>query len=228
MEPFLHHKGKILPIDRANIDTDAILPKQFMKSIKRSGFGDYLFDEWRYLDHGEPGVDCTKRKINPDFALNKKEYKDASILLTRENFGCGSSREHAPWAIKDFGIKVLISPSFASIFYTNCLKNGLLPLTLATQEIERLFHIAQSKEGCELSVSLPDQTIKVNDGRILDFTIDDVIKRNLMLGQDEIALTLAHRTEIIRYECKRKKLEPWLNIKPKNILDNPDDHPDYK
>ncbi len=209
-EPFATRDGLVVPIDRVNVDTDAIIPKQFMKSIRRTGFGQNLFDEWRYLDHGEPEQDCTKRPINPDFALNQERYRGAQILLARENFGCGSSREHAPWALRDFGIRVLIAPSFADIFYGNCLKNGLLPVVLGALTVEALFEVVNAMPGCRLTVDLTSQTVTTPTRQAFGFEIDALSKRCLLEGLDEISLTLHRASRICDYEARRRELEPWL------------------
>lgn len=203
MKKFNKIKSIAIPLDRANIDTDAIIPKQFLKSIKRSGFGPNLFDEWRYLDDGFIGMDNSKRKINPDFVLNKKEYKNSQILLTRENFGCGSSREHAPWALLDFGFKVIIAPSFADIFYNNCFKNGILPITLDNQIVDKLFLFKKAME-----INLEKQTIIADDE--YSFTIDKERKRRLLNGLDDIALTLEYKEEIKKFEKEHFNKYPWL------------------
>lgn len=210
IEPFATLDGLVVPIDRANVDTDAIIPKQFMKSIRRTGLGQNLFDEWRYLDHGEPDQDCTKRLINPEFALNQERYRGAQILLARENFGCGSSREHAPLALRDFGIRVLIAPSFADIFYGNCLKNGLLPVVLGALTVEALFESGNAMPGCRLTVDLTSQTVATPDRQVFGFEIDALSKRCLLEGLDEISLTLHRASRIRDYEARRRELEPWL------------------
>ena len=193
-----------IPLDRANIDTDAIIPKQFLKSIKRSGFGPNLFDEWRYLDHGEVGMDNSKRPINPDFVLNDPQYKDARILLTRRNFGCGSSREHAPWALQDFGFRAIIAPSFADIFYNNCFKNGLLPIVLSSEIVDALF----AYQG-EIVVNLEEQSVKTEDN-IYKFEVDSERKRRLINGLDDISLTLQYEDQIRSFESEHFKKYPWL------------------
>jgi len=193
-----------LPLDRANIDTDAIIPKQFLKSIKRSGFGPNLFDEWRYLDHGEVGMDNTKRPINTDFVLNDPKYKDAKILLTRRNFGCGSSREHAPWALLDFGFRAIIAPSFADIFYNNCFKNGLLPIVLSSEIVDTLFVY----KG-EIVINLEEQSVKTEDN-IYHFEVDAERKRRLINGLDDIGLTLQYEDQIRLFESEHFKKYPWL------------------
>ncbi len=205
------HRGLVAPLDRANVDTDAIIPKQFLKSIKRSGFGPNLFDEWRYLDRGEPGMDNSRRPLNPDFALNQPRYQGASILLTRKNFGCGSSREHAPWALEDYGFRVIVAPSFADIFFSNCFKNGLLPVRLAASEVDWLFDQVNAFNGFELVVDLPAQQIRTVDGaRSFDFEVDPFRKQCLLGGLDEIGLTLEHADRIREFERKRLLEQPWL------------------
>lgn len=208
MQAFTLLNGLVAPLDRANVDTDAIIPKQFLKSIRRAGFGPYLFDEWRYLDHGEPDMDCSHRLLNPDFILNKPEYKGAEILLTRENFGCGSSREHAPWALEDFGFKAIIAPSFADIFYNNCFKNGLLPIVLAAEIVESLFK--ELSIGYRLTVDLEAQKIITPNGRVIAFDVDESRKYRLLNGLDDIGLTLLHADKIQAYEIERAKRAPWL------------------
>ena len=210
MEKLTTFSGLIAPLDRANIDTDAIIPKQFLKSIERTGFGPYLFDEWRYLDHGEPGMDCTDRPLNNEFILNQSHYQDAAILLTRDNFGCGSSREHAPWALLDFGIRVLIAPSFADIFYNNCFKNGILPIVLPQKQIAELFSKVASAEQFRIQVDLQAQRLTLPDGGTMTFDIDPFRKHCLLNGLDDIDLTLGKIVEIQNYEERRKKTAPWL------------------
>lgn len=210
MQAFKRLTSQVIPLDRANVDTDAIIPKQFLKSIRRTGFGPFLFDEWRYLDRGEPDMDCSHRPKNPDFVLNRPEYQGGQILLTRENFGCGSSREHAPWALYDYGIRVIIAPSFADIFYNNCFKNGLLPIVLEGKAVDRLFQ--EVGPGYTLSVDLAAQTITKPDGTVLYFTIDPARKRRLLEGLDDIALTLEHADEIRAFEEQRRKEAPWLYV----------------
>ena len=207
MDKFEHIISKVIPLDRSNVDTDAIIPKQFLKSIKRTGFGPNLFDEWRYLDHGEPGMDNSKRSINPDFVLNKPQFKDSKILLVRENFGCGSSREHAPWALLDFGIKVIIAESFADIFYNNCFKNGILPITLQKDEIEELFSETESKT-LEIEVNLEKQFVK--SSKSYSFEIDEFKKSSLLNGLDEIGLTLENKSVIANFEKSYFSNYPWL------------------
>jgi len=210
MEKLVRHEGLVAPLDRANVDTDAIIPKQFLKSIKRTGFGPNLFDEWRYLDHGEPGQDCGRRPINQDFVLNQPRYRGASVLLTRGNFGCGSSREHAPWALLDFGIRALVGTTFADIFYNNCFKNGLLPVRLPANEIEELFAQAASQIGYKLKIDLDAQTVTRPDGKAMAFDVDPFRKYCLMNGLDEIGLTLRHADQIREFEAKRRIEQPWL------------------
>ena len=210
MQKFTLLDGLVVPLDRANVDTDAIIPKQFLKSIKRSGFGPNAFDEWRYLDHGEPGMDNSKRKINPDFVLNQPKYKGAQILLTRENFGCGSSREHAPWALEDFGFRVIIAPSFADIFFNNCFKNGLLPIRLDAAIVDALFKAEARAAGFSLRVDLEQQKITAPDGTVYAFEVDAFRKHCLLNGLDDIGLTMQHVDDIKAYEQRRKVDAPWL------------------
>ena len=210
MKPFQKLDGLVAPMDRANVDTDAIIPKQFLKSIKRSGFGPNLFDEWRYLDVGQPGQDNSGRPQNPDFVLNQPRYQGAQILLTRDNFGCGSSREHAPWALEDYGFRVIIGPSFADIFFNNCFKNGLLPIKLDAAEVEELFAQCLGAEGYRLTVDLQAQTITRADGKVIPFSVDPFRRECLLNGWDDIGLTL-RRADIIRdYEARRRVEQPWL------------------
>lgn len=210
MKAFTQLNSLACPIDRANIDTDAIIPKQFLKSIKRSGFGPYLFDEWRYLDHGEPGMDCANRPLNNEFVLNQPRYKGAQIMLARENFGCGSSREHAPWAIEDYGFRVIIAPSFADIFFNNCYKNGMLPIVASHAIVDKLFKECQEQDGYRLNVDLPSQTVTLPSGESFGFEINATSKHNLLNGLDEIGLTLLHADEIKAFEIKHKQQQPWL------------------
>jgi 3-isopropylmalate/(R)-2-methylmalate dehydratase small subunit len=210
MRAFTKITALVAPMDRANVDTDAIIPKQFLKSIRRAGFGPYLFDEWRYLDHGEPDMDCTNRPVNKDFVLNKPEYKGAEILLTRENFGCGSSREHAPWALEDFGFRAIIAPSFADIFYNNCFKNGLLPIVLDADVVESLFK--ELVTGYQLTIDLETQKITTPSGREISFDVDETRKYRLLNGLDDIALTLQYADKIKAYEAERAKRAPWLFV----------------
>jgi 3-isopropylmalate/(R)-2-methylmalate dehydratase small subunit len=210
MEKFTLLDGVVVPLDRANVDTDAIIPKQFLKAIKRSGFGPNLFDEWRYLDHGEPGRDNSKRPLNPDFVLNQPRYKGAQILLARENFGCGSSREHAPWALDDYGFRAIIAPSFADIFFNNCFKNGLLPIRLAAQQVDELFNAVAAHAGYKLKIDLEQQTIIAPDGAAYKFEVEAFRKHCLLNGLDDIGLTLQHVDEIKAYEEKHRVAQPWL------------------
>jgi len=212
MKKFTTFEGIVCPLDRSNVDTDAIIPKQFLKSIKRSGFGPNLFDEWRYLDHGEPGMDNSKRPLNMDFVLNDPRYQGSTVLLTRENFGCGSSREHAPWALEDYGFIVIIAPSFADIFFNNCFKNGILPIRLDEKTVDDLFALAQHNEALKLTVNLQDQQILTPDGLVIDFDVDPFRKHCLIEGLDDIGLTLQHVEQIRAYEEKRKQSEPWLFV----------------
>jgi 3-isopropylmalate/(R)-2-methylmalate dehydratase small subunit len=211
VQKFTRLDGLVAPLDRANVDTDAIIPKQFLKSIKRSGFGVNLFDEWRYMDHGEPGMDNSKRPLNPDFVLNEPRYKGASVLLARKNFGCGSSREHAPWALADYGFRALIAPSYADIFYNNCFKNGLLPIVLPEAAVDRLFHDVAAFPGFRLVIDLGAQTIAYPDGsQVLPFEVDAFRKHCLVNGLDDIGLTLQHVDQIKAFEAKRRIEQPWL------------------
>ena len=210
MRAFTVHKGLVAPMDRANVDTDMIIPKQFLKSIKRSGFGPNLFDELRYLDEGQPGQDCSNRPLNPDFSLNWARYQGASVLLARENFGCGSSREHAPWALEDYGFLVIIAPSYADIFFNNCFKNGLLPIVLEENIVDDLFAEAEAEEGYELTVDLFRQVVIKPSGDELSFDIDEFRKHCLLEGLDEIGLTLKESESIRAYEAEREKACPWV------------------
>jgi 3-isopropylmalate/(R)-2-methylmalate dehydratase small subunit len=214
MNPLIVHDGLVAPLDRANIDTDAIIPKQFLKSIKRSGFGPNLFDAWRYADEGEPGMDCSNRPLREDFVLNQPRYKGASILLARRNFGCGSSREHAPWALEDFGFRVLIAPSYADIFFNNCFKNGLLPVVLSEADVDTLFQMTVSSPGFRLTVDLPAQMIRgrASDGSVFEraFEVDAFRKHCLINGLDDIGLTLQKADKIKAYEAQRLADKPWL------------------
>ena len=212
MKAFTQHTGLVTPLDRANVDTDAIIPKQFLKSIKRSGFGPNLFDEWRYLDVGEPGQDNSKRPLNPDFVLNRARYKGASILLARENFGCGSSREHAPWALEDYGFRAILAPSFADIFFNNCFKNGILPIVLDVEIVDRLFRECEANEGFALTVDLDRQTVTTPSGDALAFDVDPGRKHRLINGLDDIGLTLLQAGKIKAYEERRKVEAPWLFV----------------
>ena len=199
-----------MPLDRANVDTDAIIPKQFLKSIRRTGFGPNLFDEWRYRDHGEPGMDNSKRTVNPDFILNQPRYRNATILLARENFGCGSSREHAVWALLDQGFRVVIAPSFADIFFNNCFKNGVLPIALEATIVTRLFQDVSAMPGYTLVIDLPAQRITTPEQEVIEFTVDPFPKDCLIHGLDDIGLTLKHADAIRSYEGKRREEAPWL------------------
>ena len=210
MEPFRQHQGLVAPLDRANVDTDAIIPKQFLKSIKRSGFGENAFDEWRYMDHGEPGMDNSKRVLNPNFVLNLPRYKGATILLARKNFGCGSSREHAPWALQQFGFRAILAPSFADIFYNNCFKNGLLPIVLGELEVDHLFNIVLATSGLQLTIDLEQQSVQVPGAEAYRFEVDNSRKQSLLNGWDEIGLTLRHVDKIRAYEASRATREPWI------------------
>ena len=210
MQKFEKFSGLVAPLDRANVDTDAIIPKQFLKSIKRSGFGPYAFDEWRYLDHGEPGMDCSKRPLNTDFVLNQPRYQGAQVLLARENFGCGSSREHAPWALDDYGFRVVIAPSFADIFFNNCFKNGMLPIKLAADKVDELFKAVDAENGFALVVDLVQQTLTTPDGVVYKFEVDEFRKHCLLNGLDDIGLTLQHKADISAFETKHRASQPWL------------------
>ncbi|KHD11859.1 3-isopropylmalate dehydratase [Candidatus Thiomargarita nelsonii] len=210
MQAFTTLTGLVATLDRANIDTDAIIPKQFLKSIHRTGFGPYLFDEWRYLDHGEPGQDCTNRPLNHEFVLNQARYQGSQILLTRRNFGCGSSREHAPWALLDYGFRAIIAPSFADIFYNNCLENGILPIVLAEEVVETLFQTVEASPGYKLTIDLAAQTVTTETGDGLKFAIDAKDKHRLLNGLDSIAMILQQADQIVAYENRRKQKAPWL------------------
>jgi 3-isopropylmalate/(R)-2-methylmalate dehydratase small subunit len=210
MEKFEKHSGLVVPLDRHNVDTDAIIPKQFLKSIKRSGFGPNLFDEWRYHDHGEPGMDNSLRKKNPDFVLNHPRYEGANILLARHNFGCGSSREHAVWALLDHGIRVILAPSFADIFSNNCFKNGVLPIVLDEDIIDRLFTDVEATHGYQMTIDLPAQQIYLHEGEVLSFEVDPFRKDCHIRGLDDIGLTLEHAAEIRGFEEKHRQTAPWL------------------
>jgi 3-isopropylmalate/(R)-2-methylmalate dehydratase small subunit len=211
MTPFTVVEGLVAPLDRANVDTDAIIPKQFLKSIKRTGFGPNLFDEWRYLDVGQPGVDNSKRPLNPDFVLNQPRYQGASVLLTRKNFGCGSSREHAPWALEQYGFRAIIAPSFADIFFNNCYKNGLLPIVLSEQAVDQLFNQVKAFPGYQLRIDLPAQTVStLNSDTVHHFEIDAFRKHCLINGLDDIGLTLQHADKIHSYEERHLATFPWL------------------
>ena len=210
MEKFIRKEGLVAPMDRANVDTDAIIPKQYLKSIKRTGYGPNLFDEWRYLDHGEPGMDHARRPLNQEFVLNQPRYHGATVLLARENFGCGSSREHAPWALLQYGFQTVIAPSFADIFYTNSLKNGLLLIRLDAKIVDRLFKEARGAEGYRLAVDLERQTVTTPGGESFKFEIDPFAKHCLMNGLDEIGLTLQRAEQIKAFEAKHRECQPWL------------------
>lgn len=210
MRAFTTLQGLVVPIDRANVDTDAIIPKQFLKSVRRSGFGPNLFDAWRYLDVGEPGKELATRQPNPDFVLNYPRYRGAQILLARENFGCGSSREHAVWALDDYGIRVLIAPSFADIFHNNCFKSGVLPIELAAETIDHLFIAVTAAEGYSLTIDLRNQYLLTPDGAQHGFQVDSFRKQCLLQGLDDIGLTLQHADQIKAYEAKRAPQTPWL------------------
>lgn len=210
MQAFTQLNGLVAPLDRANVDTDAIIPKQFLKSIKRSGFGPNAFDEWRYLDRGEPGMDNSKRPLNKDFVLNQPRYQGASILLTRENFGCGSSREHAPWALEDYGFRVIIAPSFADIFFNNCFKNGMLPIVLSADVVDALFKQVATSEGYALNVDLQAQTVTTPGGEVYSFEVDAFRKHCLLNGLDDIGLTMQKQDKIKAFEEKHRQAQPWL------------------
>jgi 3-isopropylmalate/(R)-2-methylmalate dehydratase small subunit len=210
MEPFTVHQGLVAPIDRENVDTDAIIPKQFLKSIRKTGFGPNLFDEWRYLDPGEPGQDPATRKPNPDFVLNQPRYRGASVLIARRNFGCGSSREHAPWAIQQYGFRALIAPSFADIFFNNCFKNGLLPIVLAESQVAKLFDEVAAFPGFSLTVDLERQAIVKPQGEEIGFDVQPFRKYCLLNGFDDIGLTLRHADKIRAFEAERLATKPWL------------------
>ncbi len=210
MEKFIKQEGLLAPMDRANVDTDAIIPKQYLKSIKRTGYGPNLFDEWRYLDHGEPGMDHSKRPLNKDFVLNQARYQGATVLIARENFGCGSSREHAPWALLQYGFQAVIAPSFADIFYNNSLKNGLLLIRLDAKIVERLFQEIQATSGYRLAIDLEQQTVNAPGGESFEFEIDPFNKHCLSNGLDEIALTLERADKIKAFEAGHRERQPWL------------------
>jgi 3-isopropylmalate/(R)-2-methylmalate dehydratase small subunit len=214
VQAFTVHKGLVAPMDRANVDTDAIIPKQFLKSIKRSGFGPNLFDEWRYLDKGEPGQDPASRKPNPDFVLNQPRYQGASVLLARENFGCGSSREHAPWALDQFGFRAIVAPSYADIFFNNCFKNGLLPIVLPAPTVDKLFEEVAAFVGYSLTIDLPRQVIVKPDGSEIGFDVQPFRKQCLVKGWDDIGLTLRHADKIRDFEAERLARRPWLARTP--------------
>ncbi len=211
MEKFTVHTGVVAPLDRENVDTDAIIPKQFLKSIKRTGFGPNAFDEWRYLDHGEPGQDNSTRPLNPDFVLNQPRYQGASVLLARKNFGCGSSREHAPWALQQYGFRAIIAPSPADIFFNNCFKNGLLPIVLSEQQVDHLFNDTHAFGGYQLTIDLDTQVVRAPDGREYAFEVTAFRKYCLLNGFDDIGLTLRHSDKIRQFEAERLAKQPWLN-----------------
>jgi len=210
MQAFTQHHGLVAPLDRANVDTDQIIPKQFLKSIKRTGFGPNLFDEWRYLDVGQPGQDNSKRPLNPEFVLNQPRYAGASILLARENFGCGSSREHAPWALDGYGFRSVIAPSFADIFFNNSFKNGLLPIILSDADVDELFRQVEANEGYQLTIDLQTQTVVRPDGVSLPFEIDAFRKHCLLNGLDDIGLTLQDADAIASFEARYRQSSPWM------------------
>ena len=212
MDKFIVHTGVVAPLDRENVDTEAIIPKQFLKSIKRTGFGPNAFDEWRYLDHGEPGQDNSKRPLNPDFVLNQPRYQGASVLLARKNVGCGSSREHAPWALEQYGFRAIIAPSFADIFYNNCFKNGVLPIVLTEQQVDHLFNETYAFNGFKLTVDLEAQVVRTSDGSAeYPFEVAAFRKYCLLNGFDDIGLTLRHADKIRQFEAERIAKQPWLN-----------------
>lgn len=215
MQAFTTHKGLAAPMDRANVDTDLIIPKQFLKSIKRTGFGPNLFDELRYLDHGEPGMDNSKRPLNPDFVLNQERYQGASVLLARENFGCGSSREHAPWALMQYGFRAIIAPSYADIFFNNSFKNGLLPIILPEEQVAQLFDDVATAPGYQLEINLERQVVVKPDGTELPFDIDPFRKHCLLHGLDDIGLTLEKADKIREFEAQRLARHSWLAVQPR-------------
>ena len=210
MEALQSHSGLVIPFNRANVDTDAMLPKQYLKSILKTGYGDWLFDGLRYLDEGDVNTVTSTRRINPEFVLNLPRFLGGSILVAGENFGCGSSREHAPWALRDFGIKVVIAPSFADIFYNNCCKNGVLPVQLASRIVSTIIEEVDAIEGYEMEVDLEEKTISLPDGKIIDFEIDDSLRQQLLFGLDTISLTMEYKKDILQYEAKHRKAAPWL------------------
>lgn len=214
MQKFETVTGKTIPLDRSNVDTDAIIPKQYLKSISRSGFGVNAFDDWRYLEPGEPGMDHSKRTPNPDFVLNNPRYSDGSVLLARDNFGCGSSREHAVWALTDFGIRCVIAPSFADIFFNNSFKNGLLPIALSAEQVDALFKQTEASENYTVTIDLPNQKVITPSGEEYSFEIDESRKYRLLNGLDDIGLTLQEKDSILAYEAKRKAEAPWLFNSP--------------
>ncbi|MCR4302409.1 MAG: 3-isopropylmalate dehydratase small subunit [Sulfuricaulis sp.] len=213
MQKFEKLTGLVMPLDRGNVDTDAIIAKQYLKSIHRTGFGPNLFDDWRYLDPGEPGMDHSQRRINPDFVLNQPRYQGAQVMLARDNFGCGSSREHAPWSLMDYGFRAIIAPSYADIFYNNSIKNGLLPIVLDSAAMDQLFRETEETPGYRLTVDLAAQTVTTPAGKVLKFEIDAFRKHCLLNGLDEIGLTLQHVDEIKTFEARRRKEAPWLFAK---------------
>ena len=220
MDAFTTHQGLVAPLDRENVDTDLIIPKQFLKSIKRSGFGPHLFDAWRYEDEGQPGVDCSKRPLRKDFVLNQPRYRGASILVARRNFGCGSSREHAPWALDDYGFRVVIAPSYADIFFNNCFKNGVLPIVLSEDDVEQIFQMIAANEGFQLKIDLPAQTVTTVDGQFSrKFDVEPFRKHCLVNGLDDIGLTLQHADKIKAYETKRIAAKPWLGVDMHAVMD---------
>ena len=210
MTPFTKLDGLVVPVDRANVDTDAIIPKQFLKAIKRTGFGDFLFDEWRYQDHGEPGMDCSNRPLKAEFCLNQPRYRGATVLLARENFGCGSSREHAVWALDEYGIRCMIAPSFADIFFSNSFKSGLLPICLGAEVVDKLFREVETTPGYRLTVDLAAQTVTAPSGEAFGFEVDPFRKECLLNGWDDIGLTLRHADKIRAFEAQRRQDAPWL------------------
>ena len=210
MEKFINYTSVVVPIDRSNVDTDAIIPKQFLKSVEKSGFGDNLFDAWRYLDQGEPGEDCSNRPLNSDFILNQKAYREGEVLLARENFGCGSSREHAVWALRDFGIRTVVAGSYADIFFNNCFKNGVLPIILPSADIDALFECNQASGPFSMDIDLDRQTATTDSGQVYRFEIDNFKKKCLLEGLDDIALTMQHEGDISAYEQRRMTEVPWL------------------
>ncbi|MCI0400396.1 MAG: 3-isopropylmalate dehydratase small subunit [Gammaproteobacteria bacterium] len=210
MEAFTQLAGIVAPLDRANVDTDTIIPKQYLKSIRRTGFGPNLFDLWRYLDKGEPGQDSSTRRLNPDFILNQPRYRGAQILLARKNFGCGSSREHAVWALLEYGIRAMLAPSVADIFYSNAIKNGFLPIVLDAHTIDRLFKDVEATPGYRLTIDLVPQTVTTPKGEVIHFDVDQALKHQLLHGLDDIDMTLRHADHIRAYEARRRKQAPWL------------------
>lgn len=210
MQAFTVHQGIVAPLDRSNVDTDAIIPKQYLKSVKRTGFGPNAFDDWRYLDPGEPGMDSSQRRPNPDFVLNQAPYDQATILLARKNFGCGSSREHAVWALTDFGFRAVIAPSFADIFFSNSCKNGLLPVVLAEDEVQQLFEQVEANPGAQVAVNLEEMTVTAPDGTVFRFDLDEDRRHRLLHGLDDIALTLQFADDIRAYEERQRRERPWM------------------